>query len=1097
MKNGQPPPGGPVADDQPVGFDTVVAEEFAALPSTAIRGEPAAAAREDAVVGLAFSGGGIRSATFGLGVLEALQTHDLLRGVHYLSTVSGGGYIGSWFTASCHRAAQAGKPDWRAPGTAWAESIAHLRRYSNYLSPDVGLSSADTWSMFTVWARNALLVQLTVAFCVACLLLLPRLAAWLFVVWPEWHHPRWVTIALFILSAVGIAGNLQTVSRTTPPWWLQVRWWWIGVIVACACGSAAWFLADAVDFRPFIVRAPSASYQPARWLEALDALVIAALLVVGGYFLLPAGVGLYGRARGLQPLPTQVNYAQKHVQWLIVAPLMVSAFFVGAILWDVRFHELKAVAGYGDLLWQAARLWPFPLSIVFVSLAGLSFCTVASFEPKRMLVATVAAVVSMGVMHLLLAAIVLLLRMWEREHIAHAFVATPTLVLYAFSLVITVLIGMVGRHSTEGIREWWSRLGAWLVIYGAAWVIVAVSAVYGPWVVDYAMREHTWLSWSSIGGWAGTIAAGLFAGHSDKTGADEGKGGNPLVRAAAIAAPFLFIAGLLIGVAAALDAVLGAFAGQDFWAALSREFDSHCQNSVTMVAVGMLGVCGVVAGLFGWRIDINEFSLNAFYRNRLVRAFLGATRASRQPHSFTGFDDADDLPLSTLANGGKPAGPLHLVNCALNLGGSGDLSLHTRKSASFTLSPLHVGSHYCHADAADGPKAVRYVRTKHYGKHPEATTLGKAIAVSGAAASPNMGYHTSPLVAFLLTMFNLRLGWWFANPDRAAWRSAPHFNLRYMFRELFGGATYKSNFLMVSDGGHFENLAVYELVKRRCAVIIASDAECDPTLAFAGLGTLIRMCDVDGIGRISIDVGSLKLRDGGRWSDQRCAVGRIAYPPDPARPGAATTGILVYFKAALTGLEPTPVLQYKASHPTFPHETTGDQFYSEDQFESYRRLGFDVVSRALTPALARQPKTMQDLAETLRETSSPTLPQIGSFTTHSDALIGLWDKLRADARLEALDTALLAPGTAVLPVDRVQFYTAAEMIQRMENAYLDLRLEETWHHPDHLGWQALFKRWASLPEVVTAWQQTGHLFGVRFGYFCERELGLPPVPPRI
>ena len=147
--------------------------------------------------------------------------------------------------------------------------------------------------------------------------------------------------------------------------------------------------------------------------------------------------------------------------------------------------------------------------------------------------------------------------------------------------------------------------------------------------------------------------------------------------------------------------------------------------------------------------------------------------------------------------------------------------------------------------------------------------------MSGAAASPNMGYHTSPVVAFLLTVFNVRLGWWFPQPGHARPEStaSPRFNLRYMFAELFGGATDQSRFVMVSDGGHFENLAVYELIKRRCRVIIVSDGECDPTLAFEGLGTLIRMCEVDfGVG-IDIDVEALRPRADAPWSEQRVAVG--------------------------------------------------------------------------------------------------------------------------------------------------------------------------------------------------------------------------------
>ena len=124
-------------------------------------------------------------------------------------------------------------------------------------------------------------------------------------------------------------------------------------------------------------------------------------------------------------------------------------------------------------------------------------------------------------------------------------------------------------------------------------------------------------------------------------------------------------------------------------------------------------------------------------------------------------------------------------------------------------------------------------------------------------------------------MFNLRLGWWFPRPDTAAAKKwTRHASAcRYMFTELFGGATFRSRFLMVSDGGHFENLGAYELIKRGCRLVIVSDAECDPTLTFEGLGTLIRMCEVDFGVQIVIDVDALRRRDG-RWSPQRVAVGR-------------------------------------------------------------------------------------------------------------------------------------------------------------------------------------------------------------------------------
>src|SRR5262245_6384750 len=99
----------------------------------------AATMESSALVGLAISGGGIRSATFALGVLEALKRLGVLRHIDYLSTVSGGGYIGAWLSANCRRAAGQGI-DWLHPATDWSQSIAHLRKYANYLSPVRGLS---------------------------------------------------------------------------------------------------------------------------------------------------------------------------------------------------------------------------------------------------------------------------------------------------------------------------------------------------------------------------------------------------------------------------------------------------------------------------------------------------------------------------------------------------------------------------------------------------------------------------------------------------------------------------------------------------------------------------------------------------------------------------------------------------------------------------------------------------------------------------------------------------------------------------------------------------------------------------------------------
>jgi hypothetical protein len=121
------------------------------------------------------------------------------------------------------------------------------------------------------------------------------------------------------------------------------------------------------------------------------------------------------------------------------------------------------------------------------------------------------------------------------------------------------------------------------------------------------------------------------------------------------------------------------------------------------------------------------------------------------------------------------------------------------------------------------------------------------MAISGAAASPNMGYHTSTPTSSFLSLFNIRLGEWLGNPrNLETWRrETPRFGLYWLLSELFGNTTDESDFLYLSDGGHFENLGIYELVRRRCCLIVASDAAADPDWQFADLANAIERCRTD------------------------------------------------------------------------------------------------------------------------------------------------------------------------------------------------------------------------------------------------------------
>jgi hypothetical protein len=337
---------------------------------------------------------------------------------------------------------------------------------------------------------------------------------------------------------------------------------------------------------------------------------------------------------------------------------------------------------------------------------------------------------------------------------------------------------------------------------------------------------------------------------------------------------------------------------------------------VALLAVLLLIISWVMAR---W-VNINTFSLHGMYRDRIVRAYLGASNPERNASPFTGFCRSDDLPMAELDARMRP---FHVVNITFNLVAGTRLAWQQRKAASFTVTPLHCGS-------AD----VGYRPSSRYGG---GISLGTAMAISGAAASPNMGYHSSPVVGFIMTLFNARLGCWLGNPGTPGARTwtqpGPSFAIRSMIREALGQTSDRSEYVYLSDGGHFENLGLYEMVRRRCKLIVVLDSGCDAEFSYDDLGNALRKIRIDQRIPIDFDDESMQLL---RQRKRRWATARIRYSHAA---GAGEDGRLVYVKPMLLGNEPPDVLSYAASNPTFPHQSTGDQWFDESQTESYRGLG--------------------------------------------------------------------------------------------------------------------------------------------------------------
>ena len=241
---------------------------------------------EGKLMGLAFSGGGIRSATFGLGVLEGLKEIGLLKQFHFLSTVSGGGYLGGWLSANCvSREPETGKVtgprEWLDATVDWSASIGYLRRYSKYLSPNFGFASADTWSMVTIWIRNAMLVQFTVILAIAAVLLLPRLLMPAFGYWYDAGGLRWTSIILYMIAVVGIAGNQRRLLKSDELL-LQKDDWLKGLIASVVLIGLAFGWAAYRDLKFF-------SNEP---IDLWSTFIFSSLLLLATYCLLPVGVAI-------------------------------------------------------------------------------------------------------------------------------------------------------------------------------------------------------------------------------------------------------------------------------------------------------------------------------------------------------------------------------------------------------------------------------------------------------------------------------------------------------------------------------------------------------------------------------------------------------------------------------------------------------------------------------------------------------------------------------------------------------------------------------------------------------------------------------------
>jgi len=326
--------------------------------------------------------------------------------------------------------------------------------------------------------------------------------------------------------------------------------------------------------------------------------------------------------------------------------------------------------------------------------------------------------------------------------------------------------------------------------------------------------------------------------------------------------------------------------------------------------------------------NANRVSLFHLYRSRLRSAYL----VEFSPHKSPSVRErSGQLKLSELKTTNIGA-PYLVVNTAVNVPSTESLELRDRYSDSFVLC-----SKFC------GSSLTGYLATEEFEERDPDFDLSSAMAVSGAAVSSYLGtLSTFRKFRFWLSLFNVRLGYWAPNPQgpvskRRFFKSPPLSVLTY---ELTGDFDESKPFINLSDGGHFENLGIYELIRRRCRYIFAIDGGRDPDYKCAELLKTVRLAEIDFNAKIRLPYLEEVQTKGGTTTRSHFTVGSIEYSDD-------TTGVLIYLKLSLTGNEPEYIFDYKSRQMEFPHQSTLDQFFDEEQFEAYRALGYHVAADVL------------------------------------------------------------------------------------------------------------------------------------------------------
>jgi hypothetical protein len=909
--------------------------------------------------GIGLSGGGIRSATFCLGVFQGLASWKMLRSIDFISTVSGGGYFGSFYTrfflrqevdsidfveGTLSTSRLGSKADDKSKKDPYQRNILRwLRENGRYLSPR---GSGDLLLFVAVLLRNWLVVQIVLVTFFLFLFLTAELVRIPIDTWTQhwvlppplpglklWQSPLVaLPMILFLFWAVPTGWAYWLVGRQAPgTQWYKHPWIGLAAALLAAAGVTLASLRGALPDDGSLAR-------------SFGALLLIALLT--------AGWALWANLRAARRTPKDSKYGRTFQDES--ARHWTSTQLKGALVATVASYVLAILDTFGQTLYAVLRS------------GGLTA--------------------------------------WAAGVVGALVVVVP------FANRIMMLFGR-GNGKTR------PKLPVSIAAAVAAAVVIAVL-----------------LTAISVG--ANAIAWG-----------------GRVPRPAQAELGNLTLAQKLSDIKVVCDgSELPRWRMECKAPQLSKDVADQRNVGALWASWGATLLFSILFGQC-WPF-INRSTQQPLYSARLTRAYLGATNPRRfredspdgqEGGAVTKVIAGDDInpddywpwPIPSPGKGAEPdqrpqqiygkGTPLHLVNVTINetVDGRSQIQQQDRKGTGMAFGPAGVSSGIRHhavfeRDSGllqtfpeEGFRVFNFPQNVERGEafRGEKLPLGQLVGISGAAFSTGIGARTSLAFSLLAGVANVRLGYWWDSgidptdrtkrekPQRGQWFGEKFSALfpvqSYLLDELtarFHGTARQHWYL--SDGGHFENMGGYELIRRRLRLIIIVDAEADPDYTFEGLGNLVRKARIDFGAEIEfLDDDQLdRLPDShrgcfrspeslrrGKWIEEHLPsvqknpqMRQLIDPVDHLRHSLAHASLatvrydgnqvpescLLYLKPTIVGNEPRDVLQYHVEHPTFPQETTMDQFFDESQWESYRTLGEHIAEEVFKPPVGPDGKPL-------------------------------------------------------------------------------------------------------------------------------------------